>query len=188
MSETTPIYYMPPPAPPSEDREPEPASNAAEKTVAFEYSFKDQPAEIALNFVDVKLDSAPGVGMNLALDVDRKFVATRPNVDSINNVIVYERGQVDEKPRRTYAPHPNVPYSLGRYRAELIVLYIVKKDGRAENVHILDSTNPKFNDIARKAINRWRFKPAIKNGQPVSSWVQHEFNFQEGSTSPFSIN
>lgn len=188
LADTVPIYYMPPPAPPSYEKEPQPASSASTKTVAFDYSFKEQPAEIALSFVDVKLEATPGVGMDLVLDVGRKFVATRPNVDSIDQVVVYERGQVDERPRRTYAPKPDVPYSLGYYTAELIVLYIVNKKGRAENIHILSSSNTEFNDIARESVGRWRFKPAIRSGEAVNSWVQHEFNFDRGSTSPFSLN
>jgi len=185
---TTPIYYMPPPAPPSFDKEPQPASSASTKTMAFDYSFREEPAEISLSFVDVPLAAVPGIGMDLKLDLDRKFVAARPTLETVSQIVIYERGEVDEKPRRTYAPEPDVPYSLGRFTAQLIVLYIVNTKGRAENIHVLSSSNPKFNDIARKSISRWRFKPAIKSGNTVNSWVQHEFNFREGATSPFSIN
>jgi len=185
---SVPIYYMPPPAPTSYDNEPQPASSASTQTVAFDYSFEDKPAEIALNFADVDLNAVPGVGMELALDIDRKFVATRPSASTIDGLVVYERGQVDQIPRRVYAPKPQVPYRLGSVTANLIVLYIVNEKGRAENIHILNTSDIRFNDVARRSIGTWKFKPAIKSGAPVNSWVQHEFNFNKGSSSPFSIN
>ena len=55
----------------------------------------------------------------------------------------------------------------------MLVRYIIGKDGRVKMVEILAHAQyKKFDDAAMKAIRFWRFRPMIKDGQPVE--VVHE--------------
>ncbi len=183
-----PLYYVPPPAPPSENISPQPMSSKSSDSPSIEFAFDDEPAEISLDLLDIPLQSDLKSRMALGLDLDRKFMAVKPTASQFDGLVIFEKGQVDEIPYRMFAPEPRVPYSLQKLGAKLIVLYIVTKKGRAENIHVLDSSHEEFNDIAKSAIKRWRFKPALKAGEPVNSWVQHTFSFEKGSGSPFSLN
>ena len=183
-----PLFYVPPPAPPSQNIAPQPMSSKASESPSIEFAFDDEPAEISLDLLDIPLEHDLKSKLSLGLDLDRKFMAVKPSASQLDGLVIFEKGQVDQIPYRMFAPEPRVPYSLQKLGAKLIVLYIVTKKGRAENIHVLDSSHEQFNEIAKSAIKRWRFKPALKAGEPVNSWVQHTFSFEKGSGSPFSLN
>jgi protein TonB len=55
----------------------------------------------------------------------------------------------------------------------LLIRYIIGKDGRVKSVEILAHAQfKKFDDATMRAVRFWRFKPMIKDGQPVE--VVHE--------------
>jgi len=62
---------------------------------------------------------------------------------------------------------------------QVIVRYTIGKNGRVNDVQILDhAINPIFDKVTVEAIWRWRFRPLIKNGKPVE--VVHDLgvNYQ----------
>lgn len=186
--ETAPLYYVPPPAPPTEVVAPQPQASKAAQSYSIDFSMSEKPAELSLDFLDVPIGHNIDSAVPLSLDAGRKFVASKPDLGNLDGFVVYERSEVDEIPYITFAPEPRVPYDMQRVGAELIVLYRVNAKGRAENVHVLDTSDERFNRLAKDAISHWRFKPAIKSGKAVDSWVQHIFSFQKGSGSPFSLD
>ena len=62
---------------------------------------------------------------------------------------------------------------------QVIVRYVIGKNGRVIDVQIIDHAHdPMFDQAAVEAIRQWRFRPMIKDGKPVE--VVHELavNFQ----------
>jgi TonB family protein len=53
----------------------------------------------------------------------------------------------------------------------------VGPDGAAQNIQIKRSLFPSLDESAVAAVRKWRFEPAIKDGQPVSFYLQVEFYF-----------
>jgi TonB family protein len=53
----------------------------------------------------------------------------------------------------------------------------VGHDGSAQNIQIKKSLFPSLDESAVAAVRKWRFEPAIKDGQPVSMYIQVEFYF-----------
>ncbi|MEW5975285.1 MAG: energy transducer TonB [Acidobacteriota bacterium] len=83
-----------------------------------------------------------------------------------------------EAPSRLTAPSatvkydPRYPPEVIRQRVEgMVVLYaIIRQDGTVdpESVRVVRSLDPRLDQSAREALVRWKFKPSLKNGQPVS--------------------
>ena len=53
----------------------------------------------------------------------------------------------------------------------------VGHDGAVQNIQIKKSLFPSLDESATAAVRKWRFEPAMKDGQPVSMYIQVEFYF-----------
>ena len=62
-------------------------------------------------------------------------------------------------------------------RALFILEVVVRKDGTAEITRIVRELGFKLDESAVEAIKQWRFKPAMKNGEPVDVRLNVEINF-----------
>ena len=75
---------------------------------------------------------------------------------------------------------PRYPY-LSRVNDEegrVILRVVVDRKGRAMEVKVLESSGySRLDKAARKAVKRWRFQPAQKNGQSTQGVVQVPINF-----------
>lgn len=73
---------------------------------------------------------------------------------------------------QTYPAYPEQA-RLRRIEDELVVRYVIGKNGKIKDVTVIQNAKNKvFDEAAVKAIKYWRFKPMIKNGEAVE--VQHE--------------
>ena len=58
-------------------------------------------------------------------------------------------------------------------------LYIqVNPEGKATNLRVLRSLSKGLDEKAIEAVNKWKFRPGVKNGQPVSVQATIEVNFR----------
>ncbi len=64
---------------------------------------------------------------------------------------------------------PAYPQDLMRDRVEgVVVLYaIIRSDGSVDGVRVLEGVDERLNENARRALEKWRFRPGTKDGQPV---------------------
>lgn len=60
----------------------------------------------------------------------------------------------------------------------VVVLFTVGSDGKVSNPVVAGAPPPELAAIVLNAITQWQFKPAIKNGQPVSVRAQQGFTFK----------
>ena len=76
----------------------------------------------------------------------------------------------DAPPGRMYAPTPKYPETsieMGEVGSVRLSLTITR-DGNARNVRVAGSSGfPRLDRQARNTVEDWRFKPAMKNGEPV---------------------
>jgi len=54
---------------------------------------------------------------------------------------------------------------------------VVGTDGMLQALALVSSLRPDFDTAAWNAGRRWRFKPAMVNGQPVPAVITLEFSF-----------
>jgi protein TonB len=81
-------------------------------------------------------------------------------------------------PVRTVAP--DVPPSFARNGASglVTVSFTVDEKGNVQDVSVVKSSHAELEEPAMKAIKKWRFKPARKDGNPVAMHVSIPIKFQ----------
>ncbi len=89
----------------------------------------------------------------------------------------------DTTPIAINRPSPNYPREAlrrglgGTVRVEVNVT----ADGRVERMDLAESSGDRFLDrAAMEAVRRWRFRPAMRNGQPVAATVVVPLEFNPG--------
>ena len=66
-------------------------------------------------------------------------------------------------------------------QGECLVGLTVGADGTPKNVHILKSLSPETDAAALEAVRQYRFKPATRNGQPVTAKIAVQLGFHNAS-------
>lgn len=78
---------------------------------------------------------------------------------------------------------PEYPIEAARNRTSgyATVEFTVNPDGSVSNAHVIAAQPARvFNSAAIQAVSRSKFKPALKDGQPVSSTLQRRIDFNMG--------
>ena len=75
-------------------------------------------------------------------------------------------------PKRTQFVQPKYPEDARRARREgrSILEIVVNKKGVVKDLRILKS-NPLFDEAAMKAVRKWKYQPALKDGEPVPVFI-----------------
>ncbi len=83
-------------------------------------------------------------------------------------------------PKLIHQVDPDFPRSFFSKRkgGEVLVHLVVDTDGLPQRVLVQETTNPKLNDSAMKAIKQYRFEPATRDGKPVAVELKVAVNFQ----------
>jgi TonB family protein len=85
-------------------------------------------------------------------------------------------------PSQVFAPEPEYPRSasLAKKEGYVSIGLVVGIDGVPHEVRVVSSTDKDFDANAIAAVQRWRFKPAQKNGQPVEVPIEVQIAFHLG--------
>jgi len=89
---------------------------------------------------------------------------------------LYRNNELDQKPVPIVQEPITLPPSLplyGTYRAS--VKMVIGKDGVPRDLALVDASNPVFGQACLVAAAKWRFKPALVKGKPVSTQVSLPF-------------
>ncbi len=81
------------------------------------------------------------------------------------------------------AAAPSYPIEAARNQTSgyAVVEFTVEPDGSVSDAHIVDSSPRRvFDNAAIQAVKRSRFKPALKDGKPVSSVLRRRIDFRFG--------
>lgn len=81
------------------------------------------------------------------------------------------------------ATQPQYPSAAARRRDEgwVEVEFAVMPDGSIANARVVDSQPPRlFDRAAIDAVQRWTFKPALRDGQPVQATLRRRIEFKMG--------
>jgi protein TonB len=78
---------------------------------------------------------------------------------------------LDRVPVPILQPSPIFPVALRSsvQGAEVVVEFIVDREGKVVNPFVVESSHPGFNDAAISGVARWRFRAGIKAGQKVNT-------------------
>ena len=82
--------------------------------------------------------------------------------------------------KATYAPDPEYSDQArkARYQGTVVLWLVIDADGLPQNLKVQRSLGMGLDEEAIKAVKRWRFEPAMRNGQPVPVMINVEVNFR----------
>src|SRR5205085_2659650 len=117
------------------------------------------------NTVALATNAAPTLGSN-SLSAETKIYSRRDGVS---------------EPQKIYSPDP--PYTQQATKARLegpvVLQVVVKPDGTAGNVKVLQGLGKGLDESAQQTVATWRFKPGLKDGKPVAVRVNITINFMQ---------
>lgn len=93
---------------------------------------------------------------------------------------VYRVGGGVSAPRVIYDPDPEYSEEArqAKYQGTVVLWVVIGADGRAHEVRVQRSLGMGLDEKAEEAVRKWRFYPALKDGQPVAVQVNVEVNFR----------
>jgi periplasmic protein TonB len=65
-----------------------------------------------------------------------------------------------------------------KYSGTVMLAVIVTVDGQAKDIHVVKSLGMGLDEKAMEAVEKWKFKPGMKGGQPVNVRATIEVNFR----------
>lgn len=93
---------------------------------------------------------------------------------------IYPAGQKGVTvPEVIFNPEPSFSDEARKAKAQGMVLLVlvVGKDGRTHDIRVGQSLGMGLDEKAIEAVNRWRFRPATLNGQPVATQIAVQVDF-----------
>jgi protein TonB len=80
---------------------------------------------------------------------------------------------LSQQPRPVFQPAPNYPPELAKSKAKgkVNLVVLVDASGAVKTATVKHSTNPAFDRAAIDAVKKWKFEPALRDGQKVASKV-----------------
>jgi protein TonB len=106
---------------------------------------------------------------------DRARTPLRPMV----SVVHKESDSFDTPPRVLEGYRPDYPEPEGEHREKgfVSVICTIGVDGKATDFEVESMTSPAFLVEAVKAISKWKWAPAMKDGHPVKQKVRVPMHF-----------
>ncbi|PIE64074.1 MAG: hypothetical protein CSA26_09935 [Desulfobacterales bacterium] len=89
--------------------------------------------------------------------------------------------EVDKMPEPVATSQPMYPYRAKRLGIEGMVRirFLVNKAGKTDLFKILEAKPPEaFDSTVERTVKNWKFKPAIKDGRAVETWVETTIRFE----------
>lgn len=94
----------------------------------------------------------------------------RPAVVWPDGQPIFEPGQVDVQPVASSRVAPAYPFNLRRLGipGEAVIEFVVDREGVVQDAVVVDAVPEEAGPAALKAVQRWKFAPAQKDGRPVN--------------------
>jgi len=92
---------------------------------------------------------------------------------------VFRVGGGVSAPRAVYTPDPEYSEEArqAKYQGTVILWVVVDPQGRPRDLRVLRSLGLGLDEKAIEAVRKWRFEPAMRDGQPVAVQVNVEVSF-----------
>jgi TonB family protein len=92
---------------------------------------------------------------------------------------IYPGREVDVKARILKTPDPGYTKAARKNGTTGIVILkvVLAKNGEVKNIRVVSGLPDGLTEQAIETAKKIKFTPAMKDGKPVSMWMQLEFNF-----------
>ncbi|RME91660.1 MAG: energy transducer TonB [Verrucomicrobia bacterium] len=132
-------------------------------------------------------DAPPALPLNISLDValggggayGGLGAGFWDNVAGQSAVDAFDVVDLEKPPELLSVVPPNYPPALRKAGIEgrVVVVFVLDEEGRVQDPRIESSTRPEFEAPALEAIRRWRFRPGMKDGRPVRTYLRQPIRF-----------
>lgn len=92
--------------------------------------------------------------------------------------------ELDASPAHLERIAPVFPAKLAGKNGSAEIEFLVDREGAVHLPRILKASEPEFGWAAATAVNRWRFAPPLKGGQPVDARFQIQLDFRGAPATP----
>lgn len=144
------------------------------------YKAKKQPPKAEKAPPKFKID-APGLGVDASLSGLAISMSQWEDVPAMK--FEYGIGEVDQVPIATFQVPPEYPYHAKRQGTEGVVSirFLVTREGEVSSFSVIKATpEGVFDEAARRSVLRWKFRPGVKDGEAVDTWVEMDIEFELG--------
>lgn len=121
------------------------------------------------------------LSIKLGKDTDGFEVSDGPGIPWVPEApeTIFKVAEVDVKPKLLTKPWPVTPPEAQRNGTSgyVILKVIFAKTGRVEGIRVVQGAPDGMTEVSVQAAKRIKFIPAMKDGKPVSVWMQLEYNF-----------
>lgn len=97
------------------------------------------------------------------------------------NAAEYSASEVDKPPKLVRQMPLNYPPDAKRQKIEgrVVVRCLINEKGKADKMEVVESTpEGVFEESALKSLKYWQFRPGVKEGEMVSTWVKIPLTFE----------
>ncbi|HYW72797.1 MAG TPA: energy transducer TonB [Pyrinomonadaceae bacterium] len=96
-----------------------------------------------------------------------------------NGTPIYPGKEVDQKVRVTKKPTPKYTKEARKnaITGTVVLRCVFDATGHVRNVHVITGLPYGLTDSAIQAADKIQFTPAVKDGRPVSMWMELQYNF-----------
>lgn len=99
--------------------------------------------------------------------------------NDITGETIFRSSEVTTRARVLSKPEPSYTESARKFltTGTIVLRCVFSKDGKIANLYVIRKLPHGLTERAIHAARQIRFTPAVKDGQPVSMWMQLEYNF-----------
>lgn len=158
---------------PPEETEPPPPPEPEEKEEPLPPQLSDAPQP--MNLLNVDLDIAVGTGGALA------GLGQFANSESSGHLLdAFDMADLEKKPELIAAVPPQYPQELRKAKVEgsVTLVFLLDETGRVEDPRVENSSRVEFEKPALEAVRRWKFRPGMKDGEPVRTYMRLPMRFR----------
>jgi TonB family protein len=92
---------------------------------------------------------------------------------------IYPGKEVEKKAWVKKKPEPKYTKDARKHRVEgtVVLRCVFASTGQVTNIHVISGLPDGLTERAIEAAQKIKFKPAMKDGHPVSMWMELQYNF-----------
>jgi protein TonB len=159
--------------PPTEGAPPPQAEEKHLSETAPEPQLTEAPQQIPLS---ADLEVAAGSGGALVGFGDIRALTAAETVRDET----FDVSELEKRPEAVSQVPPAYPAELRKAKVEgtVTLVFVLSEEGRVQEPRVENSSRPEFERPALEAIRKWRFRPGMKDGQAVRTYIRIPMRFR----------
>jgi TonB family protein len=152
---------------------------ATQILVEVDFHLFEKPGETTSDDPKASAATAQATPTSGAASPDAKPAAVNATAPAATKITTVGIGKGVTPPRLIFSPAPEKTQgsALAKYSGTVTLQLIVTTEGKAENIKVLKSLGPGLDQKAIDAVSKWKFEPAVKDGQPFAVEIAVEVDF-----------